>query len=417
MKAHVGSFEPAVGDRQRHGDVVGLVRPLRRVPESLARSADSYLLVYRMPAVRGGSAIATAMLFVPRGSVPRSGFPLVAFCHGTVGWSARWAPSLCVENASHPKMGAHWELALPMADLLEAGHVVVAPDYEGLGDTSLGVPATGHPYYCSRSEGRSIGFAAVATKRALGERVSNTWAAVGHSQGGKAVLAAAETLKEIIDEEPSLTFKGAVAIAPSTNIRLKMIERWGRVQAASAAYNPDGGIFYLGALNAYSILYVRALISAGYDIDPQLMFGERALRAYAERSDLDHYSLILEMTDDAARYIYCDVESGNVFNRAEAYPGVRIEGINSARFKDAMEENEAGRIYLPGEFLVIQGTTDLWTPESWCRELINTMLSQGTSVRYSIQTGADHYGVLQSPAARSLVQMHLGHLFRDRREM
>ena len=302
-----------------------------------------------------------------------------------------------------------------MADLLQAGHVVVAPDYEGLGDISLGVPTTGHPYYCSLSEGRSVGFAAVATKRALGDKVSSAWAAVGHSQGGKAVLSAAQTLQEVNLEEPSLAFKGAVAIAPSTNSRLKMNERWGCVQAASAAYNPDDGIFYLGALNAYCILYVRALISAGYDIDPELMFGERALRAYAERSDHDHYSLILEMTDDAARYIYCDVEGGNVFNRADEYPGVRIEGINSDAFKDAMEENEVGRAYIPGDFLVVQGTTDLWTPEPWCRELVNTMLSRGTSVRYSVQTGADHYGVLQSPTARALVQQHLSHLFHGRR--
>ena len=73
---HITSFEPAVGDRQKHGDAVGLIRPMRRVPESLARIADSYLLVYRMPAVRGGQAIATAMLFVPRAPstlrVPRS---------------------------------------------------------------------------------------------------------------------------------------------------------------------------------------------------------------------------------------------------------------------------------------------------------------------------------------------------------
>jgi hypothetical protein len=120
------------------------------------------------------------------------------------------------------------------------------------------------------------------------------------------------------------------------------------------------------------------------------------------------------MTDDAARYVYCDVEGADVFNRPDEYPGVRIEAINSHAFKEALEQNEVGRIHVPGEFLVVQGTADSWTPESWCRELVNTMLSRGTSVRYSVQSGADHYGVLQSPAARALVQQHLGHLFRSR---
>jgi pimeloyl-ACP methyl ester carboxylesterase len=416
MSGQVMHIEPSSPDKHRDGDVVGVIRALRRVPDSITRIGQGFLLAYRMPAIRGGQTIATAMLFIPRGSVPRSGFPVVAFCHGTVGWASQWAPSLAVENANRPRMGAHWEYALTIVDLLSAGYVVVAPDYEGLGDPALGVPPTGHPYYCSQSEGRSVGFAVVATKRALGDKVTDTWAAIGHSQGGKVVIAAAETVSEINREAPELDFRGGVPIAPSTNSLAKMNQRWKSIQDASAMYDPEGALFYLGALNAYSILYVRALNTAGYAIDPDHMFGDRALHAYQQRSNIDHYSLILEMTDDAGRYIFGEVVSGDVFNRAEGYPGVRISAMNAPAFRDAMEENEIGRVTVPGKFLLVQGTADLWTPEPWCRELFNTMLANGTNVHYSTQTGADHYGVLQSPAARALAQAHLKELFAGQRE-
>ena len=412
MNAPARDLLPAQRDRSSVGDVVGAARPLRRVPAAIARIADAYLLVYRMPAIRGGQCIATAMLFVPRAAPPAGGSAMVAYCHGTIGWAAKWAPSICVENASHPKYRGHWEYALPVADLLEEGHVVVAPDYEGLGYTSLGVPDTGHLYFNSTSEGRSVAFAAIATRRLLGERVSGAWAAVGHSQGGRVVLSTAENIDEARAAEPALDFRGGVPISPSTNTIAKMNERWQGVLAASASENPEAALFYLGALSSYGILYVRAMVSAGLDVDPRRMFAERALRWYEERSDMAHWPLMNEMTDDAALHVYCDVDdAGRIYNAPETYPGIRIDAINSAPFKDVMEANEIGRKRVPGEYVVVQGTADPYTPEAWCRELVNGMLTNGTRVRYSVHTGADHYGVLQRPAARAIVREHLRQLF------
>jgi len=402
---------PRNNDKGRDGDVV-LVRPLRRQPPQIAAVADGYLMAYRMPGIRGAQIIATALLFLPRFPKPRRGFPLIVFCHGTTGWAARWAPSLLVENQSHPRYKGHWEYAAPVASLLTSGHVVVAPDYEGLGDTALGVPAACNTYYVSRGEGRSVYFAAVATRRAIGDALSGAWAAVGHSQGGKAVLAAAEQVNELQPVE-GLNFRGGIPIAPSTNTVAKMNERWAVVEAASEAYDPDGALFYLGLLNAYCILYVRALNCAGYQVVPEEMFRDRTLRFFHERSDLDHWSLIATMIEDATHYVYCDVVDNRVFNPPASYPGVRIEAINSPAFREPMEANEIGRVRVPGEYLIVQGTADLFTPEPWCCKLVNTMLMNGSHVRYSVQVGADHYGVLQSPAAQALMVEHLRGLLSD----
>lgn len=412
MNTAMQHLEPAERDRSRVGDVVGTARPLRRTPPAIAAVGDGYLLVYRMPSLDGATRIATAMVFVPRTAAPSDGRKLVAYCHGTIGWAAQWAPSICVEYASHPKYRSHWEYALPIADLLAEGYVVVAPDYEGLGDTTLGVPKTGHLYYNSLSEGRSVNFAALASKRLLGDRLSGVWAAVGHSQGGRVVLSAAENIAELQAHERSLDFRGGVPISPSTNTVAKMNERWQAVLDAQAAGNPDTAVFYLGVLSVYSILYVRSMHSAGYAIDPAMMFGERALRFYYECAHLAFWPLMNDITEDAVRYVYCDVtDPSRVYNEPATYPGVRIDAINSPAFKNMMEANEIGRVRVPGDYLIVQGTTDSYTPESWCRELVNGMLTNGTRVRYSVHTGADHYGVLQRPAARAVTREHLRQIF------
>jgi hypothetical protein len=42
---------------------------LRRVPPEVAAvSGEAVLIVYRMPAIRGGQTVATAMLFTPKGT-------------------------------------------------------------------------------------------------------------------------------------------------------------------------------------------------------------------------------------------------------------------------------------------------------------------------------------------------------------
>lgn len=403
---------PVSRDQGRDGDLI-MVRPLRRQPLAIGEIADGYLIAYRMPATQGGQTVATGMLFVPRRATPKGGFPLIAYCHGTTGWATHWAPSIYVENASHPRYKAHWEYAAPIATLLASGHIVVAPDYEGLGDAALGVPVASNTYFSSRGEGRSVYFAAVAAKRGLGEVASGAWAAIGHSQGGRAVIAAAEQLSQVQSPEPALDFRGGIPIAPATNTVARLNERWAVIETASANYDPDGALFYLGLINSYSILFVRALNAAGYKVDPELMFGERALRFFYERDQTDQWSLIGGMIEDAADHVYCDVAGNQVYNSPTSYPGVRIESINSPVFRDAMEANEIGRGFVPGEYLIVQGTTDLYTPEPWCCKLVNTMLAQGTSVRYSVQVGADHYGVLQSPAAQTVMQQHLRRLFSD----
>ena len=68
--------------------------------------------------------------------------------------------------------------------LVKDGYVVVAPDYEGLGESVLKdqeIDMEIHPFLNLKSEAYSITDAVVAVKTWLGNKASNKWAVAGHS--------------------------------------------------------------------------------------------------------------------------------------------------------------------------------------------------------------------------------------------
>jgi hypothetical protein len=405
------TLDSAVADPTNAGDVVGRPTPLRRYPEDIAAVAAGSLLAYRMPAVRGGLTTATAMMFVPKGPAPSNGFPLVVFCHGTEGWVASFAPSVWVQNGGHPVYGGHWLYGDWIVDLVSTGHVVVAVDYEGLGDPALGVPQTGHPYLNRSSEAYSAVYGAVAAKRALGPALSGAWAAVGHSQGGRVAIGAAEFASDAIAAEPSLDFRGGIAASPSTNIWAKLNERWAQAKKKSTSGDLAGAIPYLALINAYSFMFVRSFMTSGHDIDPSELYGERGIDLFTRLRDADIVIMLDEATKDIARFIYNTPEGARI-KRPDTYPGFNVEAANR-RMGPIMEANEIGRVRIPGDMLVIQGAADAYTPDYWTIELVNRMLADGSYVRLSLHAGTDHYGLLHSPHAKAIMRQHLSKLFGD----
>lgn len=172
--------------------------------ESTAASASSKTIVYQMPAVTGtGTFDARAVVLVPKGTAPAQGWPMVVWAHGTTGVADGCEPSATNNLAQYDAL---------LANLVQRGYMVVAPDYEGLGNS----PAANHPYLNRDSEGRAMIYAAMAAR----EQVPNAgvrWMAVGHSQGGHAAIAAAELAAEA-NQKAGLQLRGVVAMAPASNL-------------------------------------------------------------------------------------------------------------------------------------------------------------------------------------------------------
>jgi hypothetical protein len=141
---------------------------------------------------RGAIAV-SGMVFLPKGTPPKGGWPIVAWAHGTTGFADVCAPSWTGTSARDKEYLAKW---------LDAGFAVVASDYEGLGTRGV------HPYLMWRSEGRSVLDAARAALGAYPRQLSNRVLVIGQSQGSGAALGATYLAK---DYAPGLHVLGTVA--------------------------------------------------------------------------------------------------------------------------------------------------------------------------------------------------------------
>ena len=214
---------------------------------------ESVVMTYKMQGIKGQETQATALVFTPKTEPPAGGWPIVAWAHGTVGVGDDCAPSrnrLIVEGLLPD---VHTQKMID--SFVQAGYVVVAPDYEGLGEPS---GRELHPFLNLKSEAYSITDAVVATKSWLGNKASNKWAGVGASQGGHAALGAAQYAARA-----NMDYKGVVAFAPANN--LEMIESLSDMAVAQR------GLF--NQILSYSVLdtltaYMAAGMKSVYPTEP-----------------------------------------------------------------------------------------------------------------------------------------------------
>lgn len=146
----------------------------------------------------------TGAVFVPGGSWPAGGWPLIAYAHGTTGLARDCGPS------DHPDMFGEVSV---IGSFVRAGYAVVTTDYQGL---STRVDAPAHPYLEPRTAAYNV-IDGVRAARSVEPTIGARWVVVGPSQGGAAAWATAEQYGEY-GEYGNSTQKGelvgAVAMSP-----------------------------------------------------------------------------------------------------------------------------------------------------------------------------------------------------------
>lgn len=373
------------------------------MPASLSAVASGYAFSYTMPSVKGKTIKATAMAFAPKTlTMPTGGWPMVVFGHGTVGVAQTCAPSVTM------KATGNWDYATLVAALVSQGVVVVAPDYEGLGSSDMGV-TPGHPYLNFGSAGRSMALSAVAAKQLLLGKLSGAWAAVGHSQGGHAALASAQFASLAKAQSPTLNFKGAIAVAPASNLLSSLNTMWAAIQSGSSDPSTFQQTYAMvGLLNFYTAYVVKGTQSTPRPIDANRVFGANMRSIYetsAGSQCLDEFSTTV------ARDVgtYAITPGATPAN----YPGVLNATINTPPIVRILSTNEPGQVKLPGKILVVQGSADTTVLPSSTNALISTMTNKGTDVTlsYHDSPSATHSGVLSLAAAQAAMARHLASLF------
>lgn len=164
--------------------------------------ATAHRVLYVTSDTDGAPTTSSGLIIVPDGDAPPGGRPVLAFTHGTVGIARSCALSLLPGDVYGP--------AIPgIREFLDAGFVVAATDYAGLGSDAT----TG--YLVGSSQAYST-LDAVRVAVAMPEvRAAARFVSFGESQGGHASLFTGQFAAAYA---PELELAGVAAAAPATDL-------------------------------------------------------------------------------------------------------------------------------------------------------------------------------------------------------
>lgn len=183
------------------------IEPISRLVDG---ASAGYALSYWTTDEHGRPARARGQVYLPSGTPPPGGWPIVSWAKGTVGVGDSCAMSTALEDRTAEDPLAV-ELSKPLlTNLLRRGTAIVSTDYIGLGTSDV------HHYLNSVSAANAVTDVVDAAADRLPE-LSRTWVAAGHSQGGAAALTTGA--RADIYGAPS-DFRGVVSFAPSSNLEV-----------------------------------------------------------------------------------------------------------------------------------------------------------------------------------------------------
>ncbi len=304
--------------------------------------ARAWDLLYLSEGVGAQPVAVSGVLYAPGGPAPHDGRPVLSWAHGTTGVADRCAPSRA--GVDVPGLSA----------LLDAGYVVTATDYEG-----LGTPGP-HPYLVGASEGRSVLDAARAAARIEGTGAGLQVVVAGHSQGGQAALFAGRLAP---DHAPELDLLGVVASAPVAELRTLLR---GAVPI-SLAFG-----LVASAVQAYSEAY-----------------DELELDEVLTPAALDRIGVVEEA---------CLGEVSLTFLDRPTSAWLVVNPFELEAWARRAEENEPGSAAISAPVLVVQGSADVVVPALTTDRAVARLCEGGNTVDYRLFSGADHSGVVAEAA-------------------
>jgi len=318
----------------RPGDVI------RAAPIAAPPGAHAWRVLSHTRGLTGEERALSSIVIAPDGPVPKRGRVVVSWAHGTTGLADQCAPS------KDPNIAVNFPW---IDDLLGAGYVVAATDYQGLGTPGV------HPYLVGESEGRAVLDAARAARRlptGAGKRIL----IAGHSQGGHAALFAGEIAHEYA---PELRVLGVASGAPVSDP--------GRFLDLTAA-SPTTAGFVLMGVSAYRIAYPDLAQV------PSILTPEAAARADIAQSGCAGEVLGSFADDNVSMLFAQDLRQNPEWARR-------------------IDENVAGHRPAGAPVLVWQGAADTLTPAAMNTDYVKAACAHGSTVAYELYDGADHASV------------------------
>ncbi len=316
--------------------------------------ARAWFVVYGSTGLDGDPVAVSGIVVAPEAPAGESGYPVVAWAHGTTGIADTCAPS---------KQGLA-DIPAEVQEPVAEGYVVTATDYEGLGTPGI------HPYLIGISEGRSV-LDSIRAAQALPEAHAGAEAVVvGHSQGGHAALWSAELAPSYAS---GLSLLGALAASPPTD--LVAWDTWAFHQAAAGSIDTTAApLLLFGVWNAI------------YDASLNFLTNEGRQTALAGRE-------------------------GCFPPPVSSTPYLR-DPAEIAEWRNLLTRNSPGLAQTGVPMLVISPKADEAVQYDAQVAGVTTMCEIGSTVELRTVEG-DHFASVQTPAAWSEITIWIADRFAD----
>lgn len=362
--------------------------------EQISEASSIKVLDYKMPNVNGKPVKTSALVLFPQTPIPKDGYKVVVWLHGTLGVSNNCAPT---EN----KLNARFKSPLATS-LLKAGYVIIAPDYEGLGGEGI------HPYLNMESEAKASVYAVQAAQQKYVNLLNPQWMSVGQSQGGQASLATAE----YIAKHPDPNYKGIVAAAPASNLdkvifeiapqALAAAEKKEKVAGLNVDQREQGSIHALATLLSYASFYGIGIKSQYPNFDYLNVFsadrvkniaklsagtnGQNGLCLESSHTDQPEQGVRYHFIQDIKRFL-----KENPNKSITDYPTLdRQVFYSSPEFIEAVKGSNPGFVKIEVPLMIIQGTEDMAVPYYMTEKIKNEYVALGSDVEFIPVKGANH---------------------------
>ncbi|WP_069386576.1 lipase family protein [Cellulosimicrobium cellulans] len=326
--------------------------------------ARAWRVMYRSTDLRGAPVVVTGVIVTPLGPAPPGGRTVLAWGHPTTGTAPSCAPS----RAFDPFLGIEG-----LRLMLDRGYTVVATDYAGMGT------AGPDSYLVGGTAARSVLDAVRAARHVPDAGAGDRVVLWGHSQGGQAVLFAAQGAASYA---PGLDVVAVATAAPAADLTALM-----------GSHRDDVSGVTIGsyAFPAFASVYGATVPGArlGDVLTPAAV---RALPAMNRLCLLSHLDELHRLAQPLV---------GDFFAR---------DPTAVEPWATLLTENSAGGSRVDAPLFVAQGTDDELVLPADTRELVRLARSTGTDVTYRTVPDATHATVayLALPALDAWLDDHVG---------
>lgn len=304
--------------------------------------ARAWRVMYRTTDLRGEPVVSTGIVVTPLGPAPAGGRTVLSWGHPTTGASVDCAPSRSFDP---------YALIEGMRLLLDRGYTITATDYVGMGTDGP------DSYLVGDTGGTAVLDAVRAAQHLPAAHASDRVVLWGHSQGGQAVLFAAQRAPEYA---PELAIEGVAVAAPAADLTALLSDH----------INDISGV----TIGSYAFAaYAQVYADRGATIESILTPGaQKILPQMNELCLLANIGRLHEIGDPVVGHFV-------TADPAKVQPWAGI-----------LQENSAGGVSFSAPLFVAQGLDDTLVVPTATEDLVAQEQAIGIDVEFHPISGADH---------------------------